>query len=212
MATAIHLCLYGPQSAAFFAVSPIITTRCRRLKSGSSSSPSPSIVSLTAKASTLDEDIVKQLERAKAVLAVTKAKMEARDAKMGELTNNDDASAAKTHKGTLGTDVPFFASANGKSTAANINGKKEKVIKSKNEDTGLFTTDGDLMAKLSEGEEWQPRRLLDVFSNEEERLAPENHPLANRDVAASIYNLRRVLQTEDYMRIFDKRNRFIGDP
>jgi hypothetical protein len=94
--------------------------------------------------------------------------------------------------------------------AAKINGKKERVIKSKNADTGLFTTDGDLMAKLSEGEEWQTRRLLEVFSNEQERLTPENDSQANRDVAASIFNLRRVLETEDYLRIFDSRNWFIG--
>jgi hypothetical protein len=66
------------------------------------------------------------------------------------------------------------------------------------------------MAKLSEEEEWESRSLLEVFQNE--RGPAKEHKLADRDVAASIFNLRRVLQTEDFQRIFDQRNRFIGEP
>ena len=35
--------------------------------------------------------------------------------------------------------------------------------------------------------------------------------IAERDLAASIYNLRKVLKTEDFRRVFDSRNRFIGE-
>jgi len=93
-------------------------------------------------------------------------------------------------------------------SAADESGKKDKVIKDKNED-GLFTTDGDLMAKLSEEEEWESRPLLDVFQNEKEK-APEAMGI-DRDIGQNMYNLRKSLQTEDFAKIFDKRNRFIGE-
>ena len=35
--------------------------------------------------------------------------------------------------------------------------------------------------------------------------------LADRDVASSIYNLRKMLRNEDFMKVFDSRNRFIGE-
>ena len=69
---------------------------------------------------------------------------------------------------------------------------------------------GEKMASMSEGEEWASRSLLEVFNNEEVQRSSD-HKLAERDVAASIYNLRKQLQMEDYKRIFDKRNRFIGE-
>mmetsp|Transcript_3958 Transcript_3958/g.6228 ORF Transcript_3958/g.6228 Transcript_3958/m.6228 type:complete len:234 (-) Transcript_3958:841-1542(-) len=152
-----------------------------------------------------EDEISKQLARAKAVLEASRAKIEARELAVAEEFSSGVQSKAR--KGALATNVPFFATA--VSNGADKNGKKDKVIKNKNED-GLFTTDGDLMAKLSEEEEWEPRPLLEVFTSERERQ--EKDPLADRDVAASIFNLRKVLQTEDFHKIFDKRNRFIGDP
>lgn len=140
-----------------------------------------------------DDEITRQLARAKEVLAMSKAKLEAKQS----LAFDDDA------EGQAGAKVPFFATAAPK----NAGDKKERVIKSKNGD-GLFTTDGDLMAKLSEAEEWEVRSLLDVFENENKN---PHDSLADRDVAASIFGLQRVLQTEDFQRIFDKRNRFIGE-
>jgi hypothetical protein len=202
------ICLCGIHPASSLLLSSSTTTK--RCKSWSSSSHST--VSLAAKSDALDDDIARQLERAKAVLAVSKAKMEARDERLALISSQEDTIDDKSGvTGTIGQTVPFFATtASGNGTASpKGSGKKERVIKSKNEDTGLFTTDGDLMAKLSESEEWQTRRLLEVFSNERE--APDNNSIANRDLAASISNLQRVLQTEDYLRIFDKRNRFIGD-
>jgi hypothetical protein len=143
------------------------------------------------------EEIDRQLEKARAVLAVSRAKMEKAEVAIIE---EEDNNAER--------DVPFFATVN------DTRNKKMKVIKDQNKDTGLFTTDGDLMAKLSEQEQWEPRPLLEVFSNERKTAAEEagKNTFADRDVAASIFNLRKVLQTEDYMKIFDKRNRFIGEP
>lgn len=143
-------------------------------------------------------EITKQLERAKAALAGARAKMEARE--QAEAGIVDDEGKEKNGKKES---VPFFAM-----NAADENGKKEKVIKDKNED-GLFTTDGDLMAKLSEEEEWESRPLMGVFKNEREE---EPDPIGiNADIGQNMYNLRKSLQTEDFGKIFDKRNYFIGD-
>jgi hypothetical protein len=142
-------------------------------------------------------EIKKQLERAKAAIAISRAKMEAREQAEAGL----DAEEKKEKSDEKA--VPFFAM-----TTADDNSKKDKVIKNTNEDGG-FTTDGALMAKLSEEEEWESRSLLDVFTNEKEKPDAMN---INRDIGASMYNLRKTLQTEDFMRIFDKRNHFIGEP
>ena len=145
-----------------------------------------------------NEEITKQLERAKAALAVSRAKMEAQEQAEAGLLEEVKENKEKNEE----ENVPFFAM-NSADT-----GKKEKVIKEKNED-GLFTTDGDLMAKLSEEEEWEPRPLLEVFQNEKKK-SPEAMNI-DRDIGQSMYNLRKSLQTEDFRTIFDKRNRFIGE-
>jgi hypothetical protein len=141
-------------------------------------------------------DVAKQLERAKAALAISRAKMEAREEAEAGFTETEEIDDKKEEAKIL----PFFAAAE--------NGKKEKVIKDKNKD-GAFTTDGDLMAKLSEGEEWESRPLLEVFQNEKEE-SPDSMNI-DRDIAQSMYNLQKSLRTEDFRKIFDKRNRFIGE-
>lgn len=158
--------------------------------------PSTTLCRMAPKPIEGNSEITKQLERAKAALAVSRAKMEAQEqAEAGLL---DDEKEATKEEGN----VPFFA------MSSDDAGKKEKVIKDKNED-GLFTTDGDLMAKLSEEEEWESRPLLEVFQNEKEEK-PEAMNI-DRDIGQSMYNLRKSLQTDDFMKIFDKRNRFIGE-
>jgi hypothetical protein len=146
---------------------------------------------------TLDDEVARQLKRAKEVLAKTKAKIDAK-AKLLEDMDNDPQEAERK------SNLPFFAS----EAVEKVRDKREKVIKSKNEE-GLVTTDGALMAELSEDEEWEARPLLDVFKSESKNS--KDSTLADRDVAASIFGLQRVLQTEDFQKIFDKRNRFIGD-
>ncbi|EEC46620.1 predicted protein [Phaeodactylum tricornutum CCAP 1055/1] len=132
------------------------------------------------------DDIGRLQERARVILEKSKAK----------LANEP----IKSELEATGNALPFFASQDrGKM-------KRNEVIKSKN-DEGLITTDGEKMAELSEKEEWEVRGLLDVFESE----IKSSDGLKERDVAASIYNLRKTLQNEDYRRIFDKRNRFIGE-
>lgn len=136
----------------------------------------------------IEDEISRQLERAKKVLAKSKAKLEA----------TGDAPA---------DEIPFFAT----SASMDSSAKREKVTKSRDEETGLITADGERMARISEIEQWEQRSLLEVFENEIDDKSTASKRLAERDVAASIFNLRKQMQTEDYRRIFDTRNRFIGE-
>jgi len=131
----------------------------------------------------MEDEIAQQLAKAKAMLAKSKAKL------------MDDGSAVAA---TATDNIPQQSSS-----------KKELVTKTQN-DKGLITTDGDIMAQLSEQEVWEQRPLAVVFPDEEEEDAVSSS-LADRDVAASIYGLRKSLQNDDYRKIFDTRNRFIGD-
>lgn len=143
----------------------------------------------------IDDEISKQLARAKEILAKSKAKMEQKE-----------LAAIDPEKKEKSTAVPFFAA---KDASADQDSRKKKVIKAKFEDTGLATFDGDKMVELSESEEWEVRPLNQVFKSEIEDKSTD--PFADRDVAASIFNLRKSLQSDDYQKIFDERNRFIGE-
>jgi len=139
-----------------------------------------------------EDEIARQLERARELLAKSKAKLEA----------TGDAEPYE---------IPFFAT----SYSMDSTTKREKVTKSRNEETGLITADGEKMARISENEQWEMRSLQEVFENEigdtEDVTSMASKQLAERDVAASIFNLRKQMKTEDYRRIFDTRNHFIGE-
>ena len=47
--------------------------------------------------------------------------------------------------------------------------KRDAVTKTKNEKTGLITTDGELMAQLSKEEEWEEKELMELFESESTR-------------------------------------------
>ncbi|KAL3784737.1 hypothetical protein ACHAW5_001604 [Stephanodiscus triporus] len=82
------------------------------------------------------------------------------------------------------------------------------------------------MAAISKVERWERRTLSQmmfrreartdydgslVTGEEEEGMDKVGSVLADRDVARSIYNLRKSMRNEDFMRVFDSRNRFIGE-
>ena len=82
------------------------------------------------------------------------------------------------------------------------------------------------MTTLSNSEPWELRSLSDIGFESEARsdydgnvvevdlngdVVKGGQTLAERDLAASIYNLRKVLQNEDFKNVFDPRNRFIGE-
>jgi hypothetical protein len=143
-----------------------------------------------------DDEINKGLLRAKELLAKSKAKLAAKEASLKNPPNEKEEK------------LPFFAST--RKVAVNRKG----VIKSKNAE-GLVLADGERMAALSEQEEWERRGLFELFESEidnsEDVYSQASEQLASRDVAASIFNLRKTLQQEDYSRIFDKRNYLIGE-
>jgi len=135
----------------------------------------------------MDDDVSRQLAKARQLLEESKAKIAAQD----------DSE-----------ELPFFM----KDTTPveesdEVEKKRKNVTKSQN-DEDLITTDGELMAALSEEENWEARPLGDVFEKESKAVVRK---LADRDVAASIMNLRMSMQGEDYKKIFDKANWFIGD-
>ena len=144
------------------------------------------------------DDIARLQERARAVLEKSKAKLASKEKSNGAHSDDTDTQSS----------MPFFAT-------QDTSRKRDGVIKSRDEKTGLITADGEKMAAMSEEEQWESRSLLEVFENEMDENEDVNslasQELAKRDVAMSIFNLRKVLQTEDYKRIFDKRNRFIGE-
>lgn len=139
-------------------------------------------------ASFQSDEVSRQLARAKELLEEAKAKMDKQEEKMKEVGESDGSN----NTGSTDTEL------------------RDRMIKSKNEETGLIMCDGDIMAELSESEEWEQRSLLDVFESEieDDEITKQ---LASRDVTASIRNMRLKMHNEDYRRIFDKRNRFIGE-
>jgi len=67
------------------------------------------------------------------------------------------------------------------------------------------------MAALSEEEDWEVRSLFDVFEDELD-VSDIDRQLARRDVAGSIAAMRLRMHTPDYMKIFNKKDYFIGEP
>jgi hypothetical protein len=141
--------------------------------------------------SDMEDEINQRLKRARALLETTKAKLAAKE------SESEDP-------------LPFFAS---KETPKTSN--RDGIVKSRDEETGLITADGEKMAALSEEEEWEARSILRVFDGEldgtEDVYSMASEQLASRDVAASIWGLRRSLHIADYLKIFDKKNFFIGE-
>ena len=181
----------------------------------------------------LEQQINQGLQRAKEVLLKSKAKLAAmQQSTATEIKDNDDHNAVVL-------DVPFFASRLTTSPIANVGGvttataivsdmvtttttttkttdSNNLKVKSRNSDTGLVMADGERMAEISEDEPWEYRSIYEMFDNNnyDAETTSENKPLRvemKTDVMASIQNLRKVLQQEDYRKIFDPRNRFIGE-
>lgn len=149
-------------------------------------------------ANDVESQINQGLKRARQVLEKSKAKLAAQEEARMAANGVDDK-----------VNVPFFAQTSKKAVS------REGMVKSTNEKTGLITADGEKMAAISEEEDWEFRSLFEVFENEmsenEGVYSVASQQLAERDVAASVWNLRKQLQTADYQRIFDTKNRFIGE-
>ena len=154
-----------------------------------------------------DPAIAAQIRKARKLLRDAKQKMEIEEKQQ---QNADESSTTPT------APLPFFAQQSFTATAIDHTQK----IKSKTK-SGDIIADGDTMTSLSNSEPWERRSLSDIGFESEARsdydgnliAADEDvkRKLAERDLAASIYNLRKVMQNEDFRRVFDARNRFIGE-
>jgi hypothetical protein len=169
------------------------------------------------------DEVTVNLERARAVLEKAKQKLASRDgdgrgtaattmvAEREEDPQRDVVRSSEASSSMSPPPLPFFAS---REAVPLVDNKRQKVIKSIDQETGLITTDGEKMARLSEEEAWEARSLFEVFENEiadKDAYSVTSKQLATRDVAASIWNLRKTLQSDDYRKIFDEKNRFIGE-
>ena len=156
-----------------------------------------------------EEEVKRRLVRAKEVLEKSKAKLKSKEEDNDKDTKNKPKVSKKSAKSEA--PLPFFAA----KTKVADSTRREQVIKATNEKTGLVRADGEKMAAMSETEEWENRSLLEVFENTIDENADvysmASKQLAERDVVASVWNLRKVMKTEDYLKIFDKRNFFIGE-
>jgi hypothetical protein len=148
-----------------------------------------------------DDEISQGVLRARALLEKTKAKLAAQAASraLSEESSDDEKTEA----------VPFFAASQPADAVDNTQ-RRDQVTKYRDEATGLITTDGEKMAAMSESEVWETRSLLDMNDTIPDKSTASKR-LADRDVAASIFNMRRHLQVNDYRKIFDTKNRFIGE-
>lgn len=142
---------------------------------------------------------------------IRKARLLLEDAKKKQ-QSQEEAAANGGGEETAEEKLPFFAAKSFTATAA----ESARKIKSKTQ-TGEIIADGDAMASQSKSEPWENRSLDDMFAQEARMdfdgnlVEGEGNSLAERDVGASIYNLRKKLQNEDFRRVFDSRNRFIGE-
>jgi len=153
----------------------------------------------------VEDDIERELLKARELLADTRVQLETMDEEEERRKQSPEKEEA-----------PFFAKAAEDETEKikDESSRRELFVKSKNKD-GLITVKGDEMVKLSEEESWQARPLGEAFENElsedEDVYSLATQQLAKSDVAARIWNLRRIMQDSDFRKVFDKRNRFIGD-
>jgi hypothetical protein len=164
------------------------------------------------------------------------ARMEERSSSSDITTTTTTTTVAAiplTTTSTTKRDLPFFVmvdndSSTSTSTAtlqSSITNNYSKKIKSTTP-TGTIIADGETMTQISSTEQWSQRTLSEMFSKESQydysgNIIEDDDPtttmdkigtvLADRDVVASIWNLRKTLHNDDFVRVFDKRNRFIGD-
>mmetsp|Transcript_33985 Transcript_33985/g.64692 ORF Transcript_33985/g.64692 Transcript_33985/m.64692 type:complete len:283 (+) Transcript_33985:111-959(+) len=165
-----------------------------------------------------DPSVADQIRKAKQLINDSKKKQKSQEeaaakaAEEGTVEQDQGAVAASSSSSSSATTLPFFANQSLTASAA----ENARKIKSKTE-TGEIIADGDTMASLSKSEPWEVRSLNQMFEKEKYNDYDGNETygdtgtLANRDVAGSIYNLRKKLQTEDFRKVFDSKNWLIGD-
>jgi len=165
-----------------------------------------------------EPNVAAQIRKARKLLRDAKKKMEAETTATAATKNGSSTSESSTTTNEPSSPLPFFAQQQSFTATAIDNTRK---IKSKTK-SGEIIADGDTMTSLSNSEPWERRSLSDIGFQSEARSDYDGNlvevdlngnlgGLAERDLAASIYNLRKVLRNEDFKKVFDSRNRFIGE-
>jgi len=172
--------------------------------------------------SNFDPALAAQIRKAKQLLNDAKKKQKSKEEAAAKAAAraeaaaemNDGAPPPPSPEPDMGTALPFFATKSFTASAAQTSQK----IKSKRSN-GEIIADGETMASLSKSEPWEKRSLAQMFEKEarmdyDGNLVDPNASssgLDDKDVARSIYNLRKRLQNDDFRRVFDDKNRFIGE-
>jgi hypothetical protein len=140
-----------------------------------------------------------QIRKARQLLKESKKKIEEKQQQLNGAKESESNIATETI-----SPLPFFAT--------------QTKIKSKTS-SGIIA-DGETMSQLSKSEPWEYRPLSQMFDREPRAdydgniVQGENSggaTLADKDLARNILALKKMLQNEDFKRVFDQRNRFIGD-
>jgi len=155
-----------------------------------------------------DPEIAAQIRKARQLVRESKLKMEKerKAAEVAATANGDTNGATADGSKEEVASLPFFAA----------QGTSPEKIKSKTK--GGVIADGEKMASLSKSESWEKRSLSQMF-DKEKRIDfdgnlvenDDGSSIAKRDVAMAIFNLRKQLQNEDFKKVFNTRNPFIGE-
>jgi hypothetical protein len=159
-----------------------------------------------------DAAVAAQIRKARKLLKDAKKKMDPPPSITEQQQTDDDKSSSS---------LPFFAQQQQQSFTSKAITNAQK-IKSKTP-SGSIIADGAAMTSLSNSEPWELRSLSQIGFESEARSdydgnivevdtnSSSTSSLADKDVAMSIYNLRKTLQNEDFKSVFNSRNRFIGE-
>lgn len=150
-----------------------------------------------------------QIRKARKLLEEAKKKMEATETVKIDGANGEAKGSKTESKKEETTVLPFFASRSSTPSAKKIKSKTNSGI----------VADGATMTTLSDSEPWELRPLNQMFLREprsdyDGNLVSESSDgskLAEKDLARSIMNMKRQLQGEDFKKVFDQRNRWIGE-
>ncbi|KAL7528893.1 hypothetical protein ACHAWF_002753, partial [Thalassiosira exigua] len=163
-----------------------------------------------------DPAVAAQIRKARRLLDDAKKKQRLKEEEAAEAAAAAAAADGSSSERGDAPPLPFFAARSFTASAA----RSALKIKSKLDD-GTIVADGEAMSSLSKSEPWESRSLGQMSFTREARTDYDGNAVegeeidgrvtADRDVARSIYNLRKKLQNEDFKKVFDSRNRFIGD-
>ena len=163
-----------------------------------------------------DEDLEKydfktaaQIRKARKLLEDAKKKLEATETVKIDGANGEANGSKNESKKQEATPLPFFASRSSIPSSKKIKSKTNSGI----------VADGATMTTLSNSEPWELRPLNQMFLNEPRSDYDGNvvnessggSKMAEKDLARQIMNMKRQLQGEDFKKVFDQRNRWIGE-